>query len=416
MRRLLATSVLTLIALCAVAAPSFARTPRPTITSVTPTKVAVGGVLTLKGKNFASGVRNNRVFFSRASDGKSIRVRPRKATKTRIDVLVPSSLTALLDDDGAGGKKETRFRMMVFTKVLGPKTRVSRSPLISPPGANVPGTPNTPPPPPPDCDNDGTPDASDADDDNDGLSDDLETAIKTNACAKDTDGDGIEDGYEYWSARDLNASAVPYAGKRPFPNALDGTDGGKDFDGDGMTQTEEFAAWNLFSGRALPTGDGQTFPYSDGNQASPSPGNRGGKDYDNNGKVTDDEKDADDDGLANWVELAHGSTTQAPLIEFGWFYQPNQTACPEVADTSHRYQDCGAGPVPNGNTYTDGAFTSYFTPSYIEQDSDGDGIADGDDDIDHDDISDLAEIAGTSNPVDPCNPNPESRTCQQHRP
>ena len=413
MRRLLATSVLTLIALCAVAAPSFARTPKPVITSVTPTKVAVGGVLTLKGKNFRSGVRNNRVFFSRASDGKSIRVRPRKATKTRIDVLVPGALTALLDDDGAGGKKETRFRLMVFTKVLGPKTRVSRSPLISPQGTNVPGTPNSPPPPPPDCDNDGTPDATDADDDNDGLSDDLEAAIKTNACAKDTDGDGVEDGYEYWSARDLNASSLPYAGKRPYPNALDGTDGNSDFDGDGMTQAEEFAAWNLYGGRVLPSGDGQTFPYSDGNQTSPATGNRAGKDYDNNGKVTDEEKDADNDGIANWVELAKGSTKNADPANLGRWSQPNgSTKCPDV--NGPRFQDCGAGTVPNGNTYTDGSFASYFVPSYIDPDSDGDGIVDGDDDLDHDDFPDVAELAGGSNPVSPCDPNPESRSCQQH--
>jgi hypothetical protein len=53
MRRLLAVSVLAAIAVCALASSAFARTPRPVITSVTPTKVAVGGVLTLKGKNFA---------------------------------------------------------------------------------------------------------------------------------------------------------------------------------------------------------------------------------------------------------------------------------------------------------------------------------------------------------------------------
>jgi hypothetical protein len=416
MRRLLAVSVLAAIAVCALASSAFARTPRPVITSVTPTKVAVGGVLTLKGKNFASGTRNNRVFFSRASDGKSVRVRPRKASKTRIDVLVPASLTPLLADDGLGGKKETRFRLMVFTKVLGPKTKTSRSPLILPQGAAVPGPGTTPPPPPPppDCDSDGTPDASDFDDDNDGLSDDLENSIKTNPCAKDTDGDNIEDGFEYWSARDLNASAVPYPGKRPFPNALDGTDGAKDFDGDGMTQAEEVAAWNLYGGRVLPTGDNQTFPYSDGNQTSPAPGNSGGRDYDNNGKVTDEEKDADDDGIGNWIELAKGSTKEAEKTIFGYFKNPNGTPCGPGTSTTVRFQDCGAGIVPNGNTYTDGSFAAYFVPSYVDPDSDGDGINDGADDLDHDDFSDVSELAAGTNPVGPCEPNTESRSCQQH--
>lgn len=91
---------------------------------------------------------------------------------------------------------------MIFTEVLGPKTRTSRSPLILPEGAApTPQGPTTAPPPPPDCDGDGTADAQDPDDDNDGLNDDLETSLKLNVCNKDTDGDGVEDGFEYWSAK-----------------------------------------------------------------------------------------------------------------------------------------------------------------------------------------------------------------------
>ena len=44
-------------------------------------------------------------------------------------------------------------------------------------------------------------------------------------CLADTDNDQMTDGWEYWSAKDLNVKAVPYPGKRPFPNALDPSDG-----------------------------------------------------------------------------------------------------------------------------------------------------------------------------------------------
>src|SRR3954452_24603560 len=269
--RLLPACVLALIAVCALASASFAATPKPTVTSFSPAQVPVGGKLVLKGKNFRSGAKNNRVFLSRASDGKAVRVRPTKASKTRIELVMPSTVTNFL----VGGKA-TRFQVSIFTEVLGPKTKKTRSPIFLPAGSSpgapgAPGAPGSPtgpaltPPPPPDCDADGTPDAQDTDDDNDGLSDDLETRVHTNPCNKDTDGDGVEDGFEYYSALDLNGNALPYPGSRPFPNALDGSDAKKDFDGDGLTNKEEFSAWNLYGGRVLPSASGQSFPYSDGN-------------------------------------------------------------------------------------------------------------------------------------------------------
>ena len=89
------------------------------------------------------------------------------------------------------------------------------------------------------------------DHDGDLLAEPLELAIKTDPCLRDTDKDGIEDGYEYQSALDLNHypanPPLPYPGKRPYPNALDPTDADSDYDGDGLTQREEFAAWIGFS-------------------------------------------------------------------------------------------------------------------------------------------------------------------------
>ncbi|MEA2492411.1 MAG: hypothetical protein QOJ29_322, partial [Thermoleophilaceae bacterium] len=122
MRRLLSVSILALAAFSALAGSAFAATPRSAITSFSPAQVAVNGVLVIRGKNFASGVSKNRVFFSRATDGKTVRARPRKATKTRIEVVVPSAITKFLAANGTGGKKATRFKIAIFTKLLGKYT------------------------------------------------------------------------------------------------------------------------------------------------------------------------------------------------------------------------------------------------------------------------------------------------------
>jgi hypothetical protein len=585
--------------------------------------VPVGGTLVLKGKNFRSGAANNRVFLSRATDGKSVRVRPKKASKTRIELVVPSTVTKFLI-----GGKATRFQISIFTKVLGPKTKKSRSPIILPAGStpapgggggSVPGAtaadcdadglpnnvdtdddndllgdaqeaklgtdpckadsdgdgiedgyeyfsaldlngnavpypgarpfPNpldgtdalkdfdrdgltdleeflawvktgnhvlplnysagklstdgvandgnrdadgdgltnvtelakaqdalfnparrpdidglmqldflnndtdgdtigdgaddndhdglsnleeitagddgrtTDPEDPrsgsPDCDGDGQPNSVDGDDDNDGLPDATDRGAGLSQCNKDTDGDGVEDGYEYYAARDLNGNANPYPGTRPFPNALDGSDAGKDFDGDGMTSKEEFAAWNLYGGRVLPAASGQSFPYSDGNQTSTAPANAGGNDFDGNSKLTDDEKDADNDGLANWLEMAHGPA--------GNWTMPNGTPCPTVGNTGPNagkwptiYSDCGGGRIPNADTFRQVVGYPWdFTLDYLAPDSDGDGVNDLNDDQDHDGISNLQEITAGSDtfftdPQDPCDPNPESPSCPQH--
>jgi Bacterial TSP3 repeat/IPT/TIG domain len=417
MRRLLATCVLALLVFCALAGAALAKTPKPTVTSISPAQVPVGGTLVLKGKNFASGASHNRVFFSRATDGKTVRARPRKASKTRIEVVVPPGLTKFLV---AG--KATRFQVAVFTKLLGSKTSKSRSPIVLPAGATptTPGgtpTVTTPPPPPPDCDADGTPDATDADDDNDGLTDDVEAAIHTNSCNKDTDGDGIGDAYEYYSSLDLNGSPN-YAGKRPYPNPLDAGDAQKDFDGDGLTQADEYAASVKYG-----TATSAPLTYSDGNQQSVASPNQGAMDLDNNGRITDDEKDADNDKLPNWTELAKGE----PGPHLPCHFAPSTGPYGAFANA---FTDCGGGLMPNGFSFGDiegTTLTGAAPPPYdstnhldwLDPDSDGDGTIDGDDDLDFDGVSNIEEItAGTDGyytvAVDPCDPNPDSRSCPVH--
>ena len=93
-----------------------------------------------------------------------------------------------------------------------------------------------------DCDSDGTPNRVDTDDDNDLLPDTLEKSLRLDPCNADTDGDGVEDGYEYQSAKDLNDDEyqnpnayLPYPAKTPYPNPLYKTDADTDYDGDTLT-------------------------------------------------------------------------------------------------------------------------------------------------------------------------------------
>ncbi len=66
----------------------------------------------------------------------------------------------------------------------------------------------------------------------------------------------MSDGFEYQSALDLNDDdyqhpngTVPYPGKRPYPNPLDPADANTDFDGDGLTQADEYRLWRYYGRR-----------------------------------------------------------------------------------------------------------------------------------------------------------------------
>ena len=93
------------------------------------------------------------------------------------------------------------------------------------------------------------------------------------------------DGFEYQSAIDLNngVGSLPYPGKRPYPNPLNG-DANTDYDGDGLTAAQEHALWRYVGPNALP------LSYSAGLKRTAGP-------------VDDDLRDGDADGLGNWDEF-----------------------------------------------------------------------------------------------------------------
>ncbi|HEX8743613.1 MAG TPA: hypothetical protein VF712_10810, partial [Thermoleophilaceae bacterium] len=224
-------------------------------------------------------------------------------------------------------------------------------------------------PPDGDCDGDQIKNSVDPDDDNDALTDDLEALpAHTDPCKADTDGDGVGDGYEYHSAKDVNVAALPYPSKKPWPNPLDSTDAFTDHDGDGLDMTDEYLLWKYYGNLSVPLN------YSAGLQRSvdenaPTAIELAYVDMNGDGKLSDDERDGDADGLTNWDE-SHGR-----MLQDWWDSKYDGTVYPKET----RYVNVFPG-------------VSIFDP-----DSDGDGVKDGADDQDHDGLTNSFEVARPSN-------------------
>ena len=447
----------------------------PVVTRVAPMQVTIGQKLTVRGRNFRRGSNRNTVVFKRTG-GKAIFVKAALGTRKLLRLTIPSKLKPQLATR-AGAPIPTRFRIRVLAKKFGKRfTKASLSPIVGP---RLPPTPATPPRAAAagDCDGDGIKNGVETDDDGDLIDDDDELRYKIDGCKADSDGDSVTDGYEIQSARDLNddeyqiaQTVLPYPEKRPYPNALF-LDNDVDYDGDSLTLGEEFGLWQSYRDHA----GLDPLIYSDGNQYSvydrdgaghrpgaPRPGRDpfakhqdflewagGGAgymnvtwqgksydlrdfnhddivssskevndvapeyyisevayyDFDSDGKLSDDERDEDADGLTNFDE-AHGRLDSA------------------------YWSGCYQAEVAFGIPY---AGTNIVNP-----DTDGDGVRDGADDQDHDDLSNIAEMSrnaatghliavacdsegariesgpGRVNPFNPCLPDPTARTCPRH--
>ena len=381
-------------ALLAPAAVADAATVYPSVSKIQPMNLAIGEKLTITGKGFVRGKNKNTVVFKRDKK-RAVFAKAGSASTTKLSVVVPEKLrTYLAQKDGAA--IPTKFRIRVLSKRFGKRyTALKSSPVIAPlsksaaTGGDAPATKDAPagtgttssPAPPADCDGDGVIDDVDTDDDNDLMTDGFEASIGTDRCDKDTDGDGSWDVWEYRSALDLNQLALPYPGKRPYPNPLY-PDADTDYDGDGMVGFQEHEMWQRYGNRNLPAN------YSDGTQTSDIPSG-----------LTDDRRDVDSDGLPNWWE-ANG-----PMQPDWWT-----------------------------NIFTDELDygVEYAGLDYLDPDSDGDGRLDGPDDIDHDGYTNAQELSRSAplpdesdpsillprwvQPFNPCLPTPESITCSLHPP
>ena len=260
----------------------------PVITSVSPLKLAVGGTLEIRGRNFLRGRNRNSVVFKR-DGGRAVFVKADVGTTKLLRVKLPAKLQQSLVVSG-GKPSATRFRLRVLAKKFGKSfTRTGLSPVVSPAvqplaPAPAPGSTTLTPAqqaaiaesgPDGDCDGDGIKNRNETDSDDDLLPDTLENSIGTDFCNKDTDGDGVEDGFEFQSAQDLNDDEyqgvnqnLPYPGPRPYPNPLF-KDADVDYDGDSLTLAEEQALWKYTY--SVTHTDARTLDplsYSDGEKSS----------------------------------------------------------------------------------------------------------------------------------------------------
>jgi hypothetical protein len=421
MRRLVSICLLVLSAAALVAAAPAgaakrkAQGPTPKITRVTPMRISVGNVLTIRGRNFKASRRANTVIF-RSGSGRTAFAKPRRASRTKLVVVVPEAVARLLTVQN-DRQAPTRLKLRVLAGRFSKYTTRRLSPVVTAVGEG-----------------DGRPGGGqggsdgpavkickdDADHDNDLLPNDLEQQIGTDPCLEDTDGDTMTDGWEYYAARDLNIKSVPYPGARPFPNALDPSDGSAgpasaiDFDGDGLTTKEEYRLWRytgsafdpaLASGLDLQSSLG----YSDGTKysrpnetpavpawrgpsyglgvpAQPFPATynlRGDGVYP--GSVDDGwrdhERDADADGLSNRLESARGPATNAWWATYWASFQPAPEPFPK---TSFGFFD----KRPFGDL------------DLANPDVDGDGLLDGEDDQDNDDYDNITELYETEYDLD----------------
>ena len=117
MRRIIITS-LTLIAAALLVVPATAgaqkrsKTPAPQITRVQPMRVAVGGMLTISGRNFKAQRRKNTLIF-RSGDGRTAFAKPTRATKRKLVVRVPAAVSRLLKVANSR-QRPTRLRLSVL--------------------------------------------------------------------------------------------------------------------------------------------------------------------------------------------------------------------------------------------------------------------------------------------------------------
>lgn len=447
----LALAALTGLSAPGAVAPATAATAKaPTITRVTPMRLRVGSTVVIRGRNFSSRRTRNTVIF-RTPSGRSAFIKPSSATTRKLVIKIPRSMARLLTP------QSSRFKLRVLTGRKFSKWTPSRlSPVFV-------GT-GTPPRPVGVAPGSGPGAAATGCgtnfDDGDLLSAGEETQIGTDQCRADTDGDGMADGWEYYAAKDLNIKAVPYPGKRPFPNALDPSDAGVDFDGDGLLAREEYRAWRATGSSFVLSklGDANlesTLGYSDGtkfsrsgeapavpawksssyglsNPAQPFPAT-----FNLHGDAAwrDDERDADSDGLSNWLESERGPRNG----DWGKGFYANTDRFEPIVEPWRDKAYCGYRP----GHFEERPFASL---DLTDSDVDGDSLLDGEDDQDDDDVNNITEfyefsydldgngnafcgwapgvmpsinVGGTAapvNPWNPCVPNPSSRTCPDRIP
>lgn len=471
--------LLIVCALFAVVPATAGAATTPKVTSVAPLTLKIGDRLTIKGKGFLPGKNRNTVVF-KASGARAVFAKAESATATALVVKVPAKLASFLRVS-AGRAAPTRFQLRVLARKLSPSyTPVGGSPTIAPavtaatttPVAKTPAAaaaaaipaaaaPAAATAPAADCDGDGIPNATDPDDDNDLLPDVNELQIGTDPCNVDSDGDGMEDGWEYESALQLNNRSCPVSTNDypvPCPALPDPTkhrftdptkpDSNVDYDGDWLTAGQEHAAWQ-YKIKQDPTYHAITGPkgmwYSDGKQSSvdTSPAGDGCR-----GLVPPLPFDGDmhreefkrEDG--SYPTLMSGGVVKPEYRIYT--LDTNGDGClddgerDEDGDFLTNVQETTGALSGSGywtDVWKDAPFRiDYPGTDFLDRDSDGDGTVDGLDDQDFDDFLNIEEIVRGApvvdkhdvysgdmsglwvGPFNPCLPSWKSRTCPVYVP
>jgi hypothetical protein len=455
---LLALSATALVVSVPAAPAAKKKASTPSITRVMPMRISVGARLTILGKNFKADRKANTVIF-RAPNGRSAFAKPRRASRGKLVVVVPGAVSRLLGGS-LSNPQPTRLKLRVLAGKFSAFTTRRLSPVVTSvgsgdgPGGGSPsgGSPSG-----------GSPGggstgggstgggstgsgpaaaacASSADHDGDMLPNTLEAEVKTDACLADTDGDGIGDGYEYKSAVDLNNDeyqepnqSLPYPGKRPYPNPLDPSDAGTDFDGDSLVLSTEQSLWLISSTPATRT-LGTPLSYSDGLQHSiyehrPGQGDRrfpalpaagyprqaefttwaAGAGYRLDLHVPDPA--ATHQGVYVEVDLFDSNLDgdETPLEALSYDMDGNGYLSDEERDEDadgliNFDEDRGRVRADWWTScYPDEApyYIAYSDTDIADPDTDGDSVRDGADDQDHDDVPNLMELSriAASNPM-----------------
>ena len=129
MRRVLLTSLLAITALLAVAPVASSAAAEPKITRVTPMRVSVGNLLTIRGANFKPQRRRNTVLF-RGAEGRTAFAKPIRATPRKLVVRVPAAVARLLRVV-ASRQRPTRLKLRVLAGKFSKYTPRRLSPVVT---------------------------------------------------------------------------------------------------------------------------------------------------------------------------------------------------------------------------------------------------------------------------------------------
>src|SRR5215212_3901113 len=136
MRRVITISLLGLSALALLAGAPLAsaakrgsKGPVPQVTRVTPMRVSVGRLLTIRGRHFRAKRTANTVIF-RAGDGRTAFAKPRRASRTKLVVRVPAAVARLLVVRD-NRQRPTRLKLRVLAGKFSKYTSRRLSPVVT---------------------------------------------------------------------------------------------------------------------------------------------------------------------------------------------------------------------------------------------------------------------------------------------